>query len=181
MLQLPHAIVVGATNRNCGKTSFVCQLLSRFAEFKPIAIKIKTVYPNDSKWHGSGSQMKGNFEFKQETRIDGREDSVRMLNAGASQVFYLKVLIDYLAEGLETLLKQIPPNCPLIFESNSFLEVGKPALFVLIKSADSEKYKPSAKKFMHEADILIDTDGENHSLSPSAILISWYNQQWNLI
>lgn len=178
MLALPNFIAIGATNRNCGKTSYICGLLTRYSEHHPIAVKIKTIYPDDSKRHGTGSPLTGNFELREEKKKTGEKDSVRMLLAGAAKVYYLKTKIDSLKDGLEDLIKKLPDHRPIIVESNSLLEIARPAFFVMIKSANKADYKPSAIKFMHQADLVLETDGESHSLPPSDLPLVWSSQQW---
>lgn len=181
MLFLPQAIAIGATNRNCGKTTYICGLLSRFKEHKPIAIKIKTVYPDDSKWHGTGTPLVGDFELREENAETGKKDSVRMLQAGAAKVFYLKTKNSFLEVSITEMLKDIPKDQPIIIESNSLLEIFKPALFLMIKSDDKSKFKPSALKFMDQADLVLDTDGESYSLPPSELPLSWSLNKWLMI
>lgn len=180
MISLPAALVVGATSRNCGKTSFICQIIDQVREYQPVAIKIKTVYPNDSAWHGKGSTLNTPFVIREETADSGMDDSKRFLKAGAQKVFYVKSFIDNLELAMESLLELIPDNCPLIFESNSILDVLNPAAFIMIRQSDTKSFKPSAIRLIHKANLLIETDGEKHSPPPSALAISWNGNKWNL-
>lgn len=175
---LPQALVVGATSRNCGKTSFICQLVSRFQNSQPIAIKVKTLYPNDQRWHGSGSLLNTPFEIREAGTGRGVVDSERLLDAGAHRVFYLKTRVEFLGSALPELLNQIPSMHPLIFESNSVLQLLHPGIFLMIKGSDPENYKPSALRFMEDADFLIGTNGEQHFPSPSELAIHWTGTRW---
>lgn len=174
------SLIVGAATRNCGKTTFICHLLSRFSEHEPVAVKVKTLYPGDQVHHGRGRNLPAAWELREEGIENGLEDSRRLLGSGAWRVFYLKVWHDHLAEALKTLMDQIPAGHPVIFESNSVREVLQPAAFLMIVYQDSTEMKPSASRLLHLADQLIVTDGAKHRPAPSELPIKWADQRFIL-
>lgn len=177
MILLPTTLVVGASSRNCGKTTFICELLDRFAAYKPIAVKIKTVYPGDDRWHGKGGKLTSPFIIREETVTTGMEDSVRFLQAGAEKVYYIKSHANSLTEAIQLFLKMIPKSRPLIFESNSVRDCIEPSVFLMIIGST---IKPSAKRLKSLVDRTIDTDGAKHNPAPSALNLSWTGEGWRL-
>lgn len=180
MINLPNALLIGATSKNCGKTTFVCQLLELHKAHHPIAVKIKTLYPGDGKWHGKGSDLEGKFTLREEFQDSGLEDSGRMLLSGANRVFYIKSASDNLEEAVAKFLENVPSHSPILFESNSVRDIIQPAAFIMIKGADPKDYKPSSLRLMEFADIHIKTDGERHDPSPSEIRLTWSGHRFNL-
>ena len=178
MISLPGAIIVGAATRNCGKTTFICSLLSRFRAHQPVAVKVKTLYPGDEQWHGSGAELSEPFIIRAESNQGHLADSQRMMEAGASEVFYVKSWQSNLSEALKELFLRIPDGCPLIFESNSVRDWIEPALFILIIRENSDELKPSAARLLTAADCLVKTDGARHNPAPSEIELKWNGNLW---
>jgi len=178
MISLPQALVIGATSRNCGKTSFISQLLKQFSEYKPIAVKIKTLYPNDDSWHGSGCQLDSPYNIREELVVTGMKDSQRWLRSGAHKVFYIKSYHESLESALKEFLSRIPETLPLIIESNSLRDFVEPSGFFVISDGVESNYKPSAKRLLPFADQIIKTDGERHIPSPSELDIKLNKSEW---
>ncbi len=173
MINSPTALVVGATSRNCGKTTFICALTERFRSFLPVAVKVKTIYPGDEHWHGKGRPLEQGFIIREEKLLDGMDDSIRMLRSGANQVFYIKSFHAELTSAIQQFFRLIPNDVPVIFESNSVMEIINPAAFLMIEEHDRANFKPSAQRLIHKANLVIKTNGESHMPSPSELDIVW--------
>ena len=57
-MELPQMLLIGGATRNVGKTSLSARIINKFAHEQVVAIKIKTIYPNDSFFHGKYDQNK---------------------------------------------------------------------------------------------------------------------------
>lgn len=178
MIDFNNLLVVGATNRNLGKTEFISQLLRRFRDKSIIAIKIKTLYPGDRIHHGSGTEFDGNYLIRKENDIDGLDDSKRFLAAGARTVYYIKSHIQYLDLALEEVRSEYPDYQLFIAESNSLLKYFRPGGFIMIRGTDPTTYKPSSLEYMHLADKTIYSDGSKFDIKPEEIDILVIDSGW---
>ncbi len=176
-----NILVIGASSRNLGKTTLICSLLRRFAEFPLTALKIKTMQEGDETFHGKGSTLEGPYLIREETSLNGTEDSVRLLNAGATQVLYLKTRRDSLRESFQTTLEMIPQGNLVIVESNSLVEIIRPAIYILIKGYDPKLYKPSSLRTEKHADIILKSDGKRFSIDPEHLPVRTSGNRWEII
>ncbi len=176
MIEIPNMITIGAPGRNVGKTEFACELIQRYAQSETvIGVKITTIKEKDGKCPRGGdgcgvcSSLTGNYMITEERDGPSAKDTVRMLNAGAEKVFWLRVLQEHLEEGMQDLLKQIPENACIICESNSSRSVAKPGLFIVIKEHGSDTIKQSCRNVIEFADHLITFDGQGWDFMPDQI------------
>lgn len=177
---MKNLLLIGGAVRNVGKTTYVCRLIEKFSkEHDVVGLKIKTVYEGDNKFHGkSRNPLTGNFMLKEESSLISKEDTGKMLRAGAKRAFQLKVKSDALEEAFIDFTDKIKDNAIIICESNSLRKVIKPGLFLLIKHQNNNEMKPSAKELEKFADKIIYTDGKNHDLPLEAI--SFNKDGWNI-
>jgi len=126
MLNVPGMLMVGAVDRGVGKTRFACSLISRFSsQCGIVGIKVTTVdkadgtCPRGASGCGVCSSLKGHFYITEETNSLTDKDTCRMLTAGASRVFWLRVLRSHLEEGIAALLDIIGDDAISVCESNS--------------------------------------------------------------
>lgn len=169
MKTLKNLILVGGGSRNLGKTEFVTGLIKKFKFQKPvIGIKIKTLYPNDSFFHGNNhNPLNGNYRITKFSKPENNEDTSRMLRAGAEKVFKIKSKIDFLGEAFHDLLaKEDFSDKIIVCESNSLRDYVVPALFIIILSKETGNIKPSAKRLMKYADKIVYSDGKNFDITP---------------
>jgi hypothetical protein len=178
-------IMIGATSRNVGKTEFACQLIQQVAKTKPvIGVKVTTVAERDGQCPRGGqgcgvcSSLTGPYSITEETSMPSGKDTTRLLEAGATSVFWLRVLRDHLAEGIDALLKRIPSDLPVVCESNSVRSVLEPAVFVVVRSGQNDEIKPSCQAVMSQADCVVTYDGTGWDTQPSRCV--WADQQWSL-
>ena len=164
-----NLLAVGATNRNLGKTEFICSLLNRFQKYNIIAIKIKTQYKGDERFHGKGERLTEGYIIREEEYTTGIEDSKRFLEAGAIKVYYIKSTIEGLREAVSELKTRYPSSQLFLCESNSLLEYFNPGGFILIEGPEKDKYKPSSLKFQSRANIRIKSDGKKFDIEPESL------------
>lgn len=168
--------MVGAVDRGVGKTKFACSLISRFSsQCSIVGIKVTTVEKADSgcprgvSGCGVCSSLKGHFYITEETSKLTDKDACRMLAAGASRVFWLRVLKNHLEEGITALLDIIGDDVVSVCESNSLRRVVEPGLFIMVKGCGTKNHKASAKDAIRCADRIIFFDGDEFDIGDDEI------------
>lgn len=159
-----NLLLIGGSSRNVGKTTFVVKLIEKFAkEYLIVGLKIKTVYEGDDFFHGKDSTpLDTDYRLIEEFDRDLNEDTSKMLKAGATRAFKLKVKAVAVLPAFEYFKSLLSKPYLIVCESNSLRNVLKPAIYLLIKQKDGESMKPSAQKLEKYADKIIYTDGTKH-------------------
>lgn len=180
MVKQSKILLIGGATRNVGKTNFSCAVIEEFSKiYSIIGLKIKTLYEGDNFFHGKDrNPLKGDYRIIEEFDNSGDEDTMRMLKAGAKQVYRIKVKSEFIENAFDNFLQQIPEGSFILCESNSLRKVIKPDVFLLIKHKNSNEIKPSAKELEPLADKIILTDGEKHDFNIENIGIE--NGKWLL-
>lgn len=186
MIKIPGMIMVGASDRNIGKTKFACLLIRKFgSQHNIIGIKVTTIEqandncPRGGEGCGVCATLEGNFCITEETDRQSDKDTCRMLAAGAEKVFWLRVLKQHLLEGLNALQAAIGTDAVSVCESNSLRLVVEPGLFFMFKAVDSNKYKPSAASVEKYVDRMVLFDGSDFDISLDEIELidgRWVNK-----
>ena len=149
-----------------------------------IALKI-TVIKEESRIcprGGSGcgvcTSLDKDFEITEEMDNCSAKDTSKLLAAGASKVYWLRVREDSVTEGMEAILKIIHKTTPVICESNSIMTEISPALFILLKSAAGTGKKKSAAAVEDKADLILETSPESSNFNFSRL--QFEDSQWIL-
>jgi len=157
--------MIGSSGANVGKTELACAFLRKFSKSCDIiGIKVTMIKdkdgqcPRGGKGCGVCSSLEGTYCITQETNSNSDKDTARLLGAGASKVFWLRVLKEHLPEGVTALLDVIGPNTVSICESNSLRQVVEPGLFLMTRSRDSKVWKSSARQVKKYADRIVISD-----------------------
>ncbi|MGZ5495646.1 MAG: molybdenum cofactor guanylyltransferase [Candidatus Aminicenantales bacterium] len=182
MRVLPTMILVGSTARNLGKTALATRLIEALRpREKVVGVKVTTIRdrgagcPRGGEGCGTCSSLTGNYEIREETDPDGEKDTSRLLKAGAARVFWLKVMRDALAEGLEALMTHIDRGAVIVAESNSLRNVVTPSLFLMLKDSGCDEVKPTARDVMPFVDITVPSANGNPEVSMGDILKTYYS------
>ncbi len=183
MIKIPSMLMVGAGDRNAGKTEFVCSLIRKFgSEHNITGIKVTTIKELDSgcprggKGCGVCATLEGNFCITEETNSVSTKDTYRMLAAGAKKVLWLRVLKSHLKEGIMALLEVIGNNQVIVCESNSLRSVVEPGLFFMVRNDKATRCKPSAEDVIGYADDIVLYDGKQFDIDINSIKI--VNGKW---
>ena len=168
MLRLEKMLMIGSAGANVGKTELACALIKKFSKSTNITgIKVTTIRAKDGQCPRGGqgcgvcSSLDGNFCITEETGSDSQKDTARLLKAGASRVFWLRVMKKHLEDGLTALLNVIGPDVVSICESNSLRHVVEPGLFLMVKDKDKEVWKSSARQVRKYADTVVSADAHS--------------------
>jgi len=168
MIKIPTMIMIGAADRNVGKTEFACSLIRKFSsKHDVIGIKVTTIEksgggcPRGGQGCGVCDALDGNFCVTEETDSQSNKDTCRMLAAGAKKVFWLRVLKHHLRDGLDALQAAIGTDTVCVCESNSLRSVAEPGLFFMFKAVGSDKCKSTAASVEKYTDrtVLFDSNG----------------------
>ena len=188
MIKLDGMLMIGSAGTNVGKTELACALIRKFCKSKGtpkrkktrlgssrdiVGIKVTTIKAKDGQCPRGGqgcgvcSSLEGDFciteegtrEAASQTGGSSGKDTARLLAAGASRVFWLRVMKTHLKEGLAALLDIIGPDAVSICESNSLRQVVEPGLFLIVKDRNLKVWKNSARSVRRCADRIVVCDG----------------------
>ena len=183
MFKLDGMLMIGSAGRKTGKTELACALIKKFSKDRDITgIKVTAIEERDGQCPRGGqgcgvcSSLDGNFYITEETDRSSDKDTARLLAAGASQVFWLRVMKTHLEEGLAALPNIIGADAVSICESNSLRQVVEPGLFLIVKGRDVKVWKSSARQMRRYADRIVVSDGSGFDFDIDRIKL--INGKW---
>lgn len=184
MVIVPHMLLIGATERDAGKTTFACEVLRRF-NAPAIAVKITVIQerngecPRGGQGCGVCTSLEGNYCITEETSKTGGKDTQRLLAAGACRVYWLRTLRSEARKGALALLREIGSDLPVICESNSIRHTLEPGLFILVANRHSNNIKASAASVRAYADLIVQSDGHTFEFDFNRLL--YEGNRWRLL
>ena len=157
MILLENMIIVGGTGRNIGKTTLAETLIKKLNRFGPVVgIKISNIKPEGLEFHGDHDvQSHENFSIWEETSTNGNKDSMRFLKAGAQKSFFIQTSDEYLPDAFQEMQKHLDGNEIVVCESNSLINIMKPAVFLMVKGESNDASKVYVEKFLEMADYVL--------------------------
>lgn len=183
MIFKPNFIIIGSTGRNTGKTEFACRLINSWSgKSEVVGLKVTTINKHEGKCPRGGdgcgvcSSLVGDYEIIEETGLDGKKDTSRMLVAGAKKVYWLKVSSTALDNGIEALLKLIPDDVAVVCESNGVRNVLEPGIFLVIKNLKDKTIKPNCARVIRYASKIIEFDNMSWNFTPDRVILK--NNVW---
>jgi hypothetical protein len=188
MINVPNLLLIGAADRNVGKTELACTLIKKYKkQNNVIGIKITVIKEADGKCPRGGegcgvcSSLKSKFKITEELNFEKNKDTSKMLRSGALKVYWLRVLAQHLDEGVESLFDEVHKNNSgsliYICESNSARNAIAPGLFLVLKRKGSDYMKESCRKIIGFADKIIEFNN-GYNISPE--LIVYKGKKWTL-
>lgn len=186
MVKLDGMLLIGSAGQNVGKTELACALIRKFSKSSPIVgIKVTAIRARDGKCPRGGqgcgvcSSLDGNFCITEETDRNSHKDTARLLKAGASRVFWLRVMKAYLIEGLTAMLDMVGPDTVLVCESNSLRQVVEPAVFLMVRGRKAGAWKNSAQDVKKYADRIVVWDGRDFDFDIDRIKL--IDGKWTIV
>ncbi|MHC4533931.1 MAG: molybdenum cofactor guanylyltransferase, partial [Planctomycetota bacterium] len=183
MLKLDGMLMIGSAGSNVGKTELASVLLGKIGQSSDvIGIKVTTIRdkegqcPRGGEGCGVCSSLEGVYNIVEELDSSSKKDTARLLAAGASRVFWLRVQEEHLLEGMTALLDIIGHDSVSICESNSLRQVVEPGLFLMVGSRNSKNWKSSALGVKKYADRIVISDGSSFDFDPNRI--KFVNGKW---
>ena len=131
MITYQNILLIGGTGRNVGKTTFACKLINKFKEQEVVGMKIS---PHMHDIQNAKNILSSNDKFLilKETNTDGKKDSSKMLNSGASEVFYIQAVDVALYDAFCFLQNNFIKDRIAICESAALAKFIKPAVHFCI-------------------------------------------------
>jgi molybdopterin-guanine dinucleotide biosynthesis protein A len=175
---ISNLLMIAGTGRNVGKTTFACNLISHFSKNQNVtAIKISPHLHQQA----DGQKViasEADFQIIEETKPSENTDSSRMLNAGASKVYYLQTHDRNIKAPFDILLDLIPKGQPVICESGALVNHAKPGLFLLIKKKGQTAFKKGLDQLRYEPDTWVTFFGDHFSMEPDGF--DFDDNRWRL-
>lgn len=186
MVKLDGMLMIGSAGRKTGKTELACTLVSKFCKSRPIVgIKVTTIRAKDGQCPRGGrgcgvcSSLDGDFCITEEKDRNSHKDTARLLSAGTSRVFWLRVMKTHLKEGLTALVDIVGPDTVLVCESNSLRQVVEPGVFLMVSGRDSGRRKSSSREVSKYVDRVVAWDGNSFDFDINRIKL--VNGKWTIM
>ncbi len=168
-IYIAKLLMLGAMGRNAGKTEFAVRLIRRFSAvgLRLVAVKATAIAAREGPHGDRGvcAALDKPFEILEEK--DGgppHNDTMRMLHAGATRVFWLRVHLPHIAEAARALAPLLSKADAAICESNSLRLVIQPDLFLVFRVSDETTVKPSCQAVIHQATRQVTFNGQGWDL-----------------
>jgi molybdopterin-guanine dinucleotide biosynthesis protein A len=186
MNKLDGMLMIGSAGANVGKTQLACALINKFGKDQDIVgIKVTTITAKGAQCPRGGwgcgvcSSLEGDFCITEETDSTSGKDTARLLAAGASRVFWLRVMKTHLKEGMTALLDKIGPDAVLVCESNSLRQVVEPGLFLMVKGRHLKAWKSSAEEVKEYADRIVTSKGDGFDFDIDRVKLT--DGKWTIL
>jgi hypothetical protein len=137
---IPNLLLIAGTGTKSGKTTLACKIIKQFRNLNITAIKISPHFHETTPGLVSIVESKG-YAIYEETDSTSSKDTSRMLNAGASKVFFAKVWDDQLVKVFNEINDMIPSGTPVICESPALRNFIEPGVFIIMTSLIINKHK----------------------------------------
>jgi len=164
MLAIPEMVMIGGNSRNSGKTTLACSIIRKLtATREVIGLKVTSIRPGEDDLHGNHSEdLTDDFSIFEELNPDSHKDTSKMLKAGASHVYYIRVSETHIENALLYFRSRHIKNQIIVCESRSLRRIVNPGLFLVMmripavgKAKDIAEYLIQADKvFYFGKDIL---------------------------
>jgi len=187
LIDIPGMLLIGATGRNAGKTEFACRLIKRFRGNRDlIAVKVTAIdrtdgtCPRGGKGCGVCSSLEEDYAITEESDAQGAKDTCRLLAAGATRVFWLRVMRPHMLEGMLALLDCVGTDTVWVCESNSIRNVVKPGVFLMAENVSPHRRKASAEQVRDRVDCTVRFAPESQSFDFDFERLDIADREWVL-
>ena len=140
MVTKPNLLLIAGTGTKSGKTSIACRIIEQFRNLNVIAIKISPHFHETTQGLNTIQEETG-YAIYEETNRNTTKDTSRMLQSGASKVYFAKVLDNRLKFVFDKISDLIPKGTPIICESPALRNFVEPGLFIIMTSNTTNKHK----------------------------------------
>jgi hypothetical protein len=172
---IQNLLLIAGTGTKSGKTTLACRIIQQFRDLNITAIKITPHFHETTPGLTTIHEETG-YAIYEETNTESDKDTSRMLKAGASKVYFAKVLDDRLLYVFNKIHDLIPEGTPIICESPALRYYAEPGAFLIISSQTTNKFKDISKlqSLPHVMFKLEELDGLN------SVPIRFVDGKWSL-
>ena len=172
MINIPGMLMVGASCKADGKTTFTCSVIEKFSsQLDIVGVKISTIDSVNKSHHPDITGVSKNnsplrpYYITEEKKRCWHTDTARMLAAGAKKVLWLQALNAHIEEGISELVGNFfRDETVSICESNRARRIIEPGAFVMLKGTQGTGWKPSAEEVVEYADRIVVSDGNKFDI-----------------
>jgi hypothetical protein len=154
MIDIPEMVMIGGNSRNSGKTTIACRCISKLsANHEVIGLKVTSVRPGEDDLHGNHTDdFMGNFTIFEELNPESNKDTSKMLKAGATHVYYIRVEEKFTKQAIVHFVSRYVDKQLIVCESRSLREIVKPGLFLIMMRLQVEDQGKDMSKYLNKAD-----------------------------
>jgi molybdopterin-guanine dinucleotide biosynthesis protein len=153
----PTIVAISGFSSNVGKTTLMCEVLEQLPGWE--AIKLTRGHYRSCGRDPAGCCVSDMLRDEpvirsgREANYQAGKDTGRFWDAGASNVHWVIVKDDQVAQGITEALARVEAD-GVIVEGNSFLEYVKADLTIMCARSEGGKIKPSARRVLSKIDFL---------------------------
>jgi hypothetical protein len=140
-MYIPNLIIIAGTGTKSGKTTMACRIIEQFKNLGIAAIKISPHFHETTAGLITLEEEPGRFAIYEETNRESNKDTSRMLQAGATHVYFAKVFDDRLLFVFNKIKELIQDGAPIVCESPALRNFVRPGIFIIMSSDSHNKLK----------------------------------------
>lgn len=147
-------VMIGGNSRNSGKTTMACCVIKKLSiDHEVIGLKVTSVRPGEEELHGNhNADFSGNFTIFEEKNSESPKDTSKMLKAGATHVYYIRVEENFTKQAILYFLSRYVDGQLIVCESRSLRNIINPGLFLIMMRLQAETKVKDMSKFLGMAD-----------------------------
>jgi predicted GTPase len=139
-MKIPNLLIIAGTGTKAGKTTVACKIIEQLRDRGITAIKITPHFHEHTPGLVTISEKSG-YAIYEEKNSNSFKDTSRMLKAGATKVYFAKVLDNGLLGVFNEIMREVPAEVPVICESTALRNFVEPGLFIITTSNVIHKHK----------------------------------------
>jgi len=154
MISIPGMVMIGGNSRNSGKTTMACRIISKIsAKHEVIGLKVTSVRPGEEGMHGNhDADLTANYTILEELDRDSHKDTSKMLRAGATHVYYIRVPDVYIEQAVLHFLAKYINKQVIVCESRSLRKLIIPGLFLMMLRKPAQSEEKDVDSYLAKAD-----------------------------
>ncbi len=159
-------LLISGNGRNVGKTTLACRIISHLSKTNEVTgIKISSHFHN----YNAEPLVEKDGEFVILKEKDtNQKDSSRMLQAGASHVFYVMAKKNYLDKAFRSLIPFLD-NQAVVCESGGLHQYIQPGIFLFVNEKERKIEKPEHLDFNP---VVVENDGTEFNYDINSLSFS---------
>ena len=146
--------MIGGNSRNSGKTTMACSIIKKLSiDQEVIGLKVTSVKSGEEELHGNhNTDFTGNFTIFEEKNSESNKDTSKMLHAGATHVYYIRVEENFTKQAILHFLLCYVNGQLIVCESRSLRSIVSPGLFLIMMRLQGETKAKHMSEFLGIAD-----------------------------